>query len=212
MNQTKIQDFLTRNISYLKNVGPKTKLLLKRKKIDRVIDLLWAIPKGFTDRSKIIKLNELEIGEIATIKVKVSRYNFPRIRNLPNKVRCNDEFGEIDIIFFNSREGYIRKALKLNSLVIISGKVNYYNKKYQMTNPAYIVPIENESFVNKLVPKYSLTDGLSEKVYRRLVDSILKEIKNLDEWHDKITLEKIGNISWSQAIFNIHQKNENPQF
>jgi len=209
MNQTKIHDFLIKDISNLKNVGPKTKLLLKKKKIDRVIDLLWTIPKGFTDRSEIRKLNELEIGKIATIKVKVSKYNFPRIRNLPSKVKCNDEFGEIDIIFFNSREGYIRNVLKLNSIVIISGKVNCYKKKYQMTNPAYIVSVENESFVNKLVPKYSLTDGLSEKVYRKLVDSILNEIKNLDEWHDENTLEKIGNISWSQAIFNIHQENEN---
>ena len=209
MNQTKLQEFLTKNISQLKNVGPKTKLLLKKKKIDRVIDLLWTIPKGFTDRSKIRKLNELEIGEIATIKVRVAKYNFPRIRNLPNKVKCNDEFGQIDIIFFNSREGYIRKVLKLNSTVIISGKVNYYNKKYQITNPAYIVSIENESFVNKLIPKYSLTEGLSEKVYRKLVDSILREISNLDEWHDKATLKKIENVSWSQAISNIHQKNEN---
>jgi len=209
MNQTKIQDFLTKNISHLKNVGPKTKILLKKKKIDRVIDLLWTIPKGFIDRTKVKKLNELEIGTITTIKVKVIKYNFPRIRNLPNKVRCKDEFGEIDIIFFNSREGYIRKILKLNSTVIISGKVNYYNKKYQITNPAYVVPSENEKFVNKLVPKYSLTEGLSEKVYRKLVDSILKEITNLEEWHDKNTLNKIGNISWSQSIINIHEKKEN---
>ena len=209
MNQTKIQDFLTKNISCLKNVGPKTKILLKKKKIDRVIDLLWTIPKGFTDRTKVRTLNKLEIGEISTIKVKVVKYNFPRIRNLPNKVKCQDEFGEIDIIFFNSREGYIRKILKLNSMVIISGKVNYYNKKYQITNPAYIVPIENESFVNKLIPKYSLTDGLSEKVYRKLVDDILGRITNLDEWLDKDILEKIGNVSWTKAIFNIHQKKEN---
>tara|TARA_B110000438_G_scaffold303560_1_gene365628 strand:- start:2529 stop:4601 length:2073 start_codon:yes stop_codon:yes gene_type:complete len=209
MNQIKIQDFLTKNISHLKNVGPKTKILLKKKKIDRVIDLLWTIPKGFVDRTQVKKLNELQIGAINTIKVKVIKYNFPRIRNLPNKVKCKDDFGEIDIIFFNSREGYIRKILKLNSATIISGKINYYNKKYQITNPAYIVPVDKEEFVNKLVPKYSLTEGLSEKVYRKLVDSILKEITNLEEWHDKNTLDKIGNISWSQSIINIHEKKEN---
>jgi ATP-dependent DNA helicase RecG len=209
MNQSKIQDFLTKNISQLKNVGPKTKILLKKKKIDRVIDLLWTVPKGFTDRTKIKKLNELEIGEIATIKVKVIKYNFPRIRNLPNKISCSDDFGEIDIIFFNSREGYIKKILKINSVVIISGKVNYYKKKYQISNPAYIAPVEDEDSVNKLIPKYSLTEGLSEKVYIKLVDSILKEITNLEEWHDKDTLKKIGNVSWSQAILNIHQKKDN---
>jgi ATP-dependent DNA helicase RecG len=209
MNQIKIQDFLIKNISHLKNVGPKTKILLKKKKIERVIDLLWTIPKGFTDRTKIKKLNELEIGEIATIKVQAIKYNFPRIRNLPNKVKCIDDVGEIDIIFFNSREGYIRKILKLNSKIIISGKVNYYNKKYQITNPAYVVPLENENFVNKLVPKYSLTEGLSEKVYRKLVDSILKEITNMEEWHNNDILKKIGNVSWSKSIANIHESKDN---
>ena len=209
MNQTKIQDFLTKNISFLKNVGPKTKILLKKKNIDRVIDLLWTIPKGFTDRTKVRTLNKLEIGELTTIKVKVDKYNFPRIRNLPNRVKCTDEFGEIELIFFNSREGYIRKILKLNSVVIISGKINYYKKKYQITNPTYIVPAENESLVNKVMPKYSLTDGLNEKVYRKLVDSILKEIKDLEEWLDKEILEKIGNVSWVEAIFNVHQKEDN---
>jgi len=154
-------------------------------------------------------LNKLEIGELTTIKVKVDKYNFPRIRNLPNRVKCTDEFGEIELIFFNSREGYIRKILKLNSVVIISGKINYYKKKYQITNPTYIVPAENESLVNKVIPKYSLTDGLNEKVYRKLVDSILKEIKDLDEWLDKEVLEKIGNVSWVEAIFNVHQKEDN---
>ena len=209
MNQTKIQDFLTKNISFLRNVGPKTKILLKKKNIDRIIDLLWTIPKGFTDRTKVRTLNKLEIGELTTIKVKVDKYNFPRIRNLPNRVKCTDEFGEIELIFFNSREGYIRKILKLNSVVIISGKINYYKKKYQITNPTYIVPAENESLVNKVIPKYSLTDGLNEKVYRKLVDSILKEIKDLDEWLDKEILEKIGNVSWVEAIFNVHQKEDN---
>ena len=132
MNQSKIQDFLIQNVSNLEGVGIKIKKLLKKKKIEKISDLLWNFPQGFTDRSNLQKLDKLEIGKITTIKVKVSKYNFPRIRNLPNKVICEDEKGKIDIIFFNSREGYIRKILPLNSLVIISGKINYYRKKYQI--------------------------------------------------------------------------------
>ena len=63
-------------------------------------------------------LDKLEIGKITTIKVKAIKYNFPRIRNLPNKVTCEDSTGKIDIIFFNSREGYIRKVLPLNNFGI----------------------------------------------------------------------------------------------
>ena len=119
-----MQNFLFNNVSKLKGVGTTTKKILKRKKIEKVSDLLWNLPQGFTDRTNIKKLNELEIGKVTTIKVKVSKYNFPRIRNLPSKVICEDEESKIDIVFFNSREGYIRKILPINSFVIISGKVS----------------------------------------------------------------------------------------
>ena len=129
MNQPNIQDFLTKNISTLSGVGAKTKKLLKKKKIEKVSDLLWNFPQGYTDRSNLQTLENLQIGKITTIRVKVIKYNFPRIRNLPNKVICEDNKGSINIVFFNSREGYIRKILPLNTLVIISGKINYFKKK-----------------------------------------------------------------------------------
>ena len=209
MNQLKIQNFLTKNVSTLSGVGIKTKKLLKRKKIEKVSDLLWNYPQGYTDRSNIQTLDKLEIGKITTIKVKVIKYNFPRMRNLPNKISCEDTKGKIDIVFFNSREGYIRKILSINSVVIISGKINYYKKKYQITNPAYVVPVEKENYVNKIIPKYSLTEGLTEKIYRKLIEQVLKKITDLDEWHNKEILEKIGNVSWAKSIFNLHEKKLN---
>ena len=209
MNQSKIQDFLFQNVSILDGVGTKTIKLLKKKKIEKISDLLWNFPQGFTDRSNLQTLDKLEIGKITTIKVKVVKYNFPRIRNLPNKVICEDKNGKIDIVFFNSREGYIRKILSLNTSVIISGKINYFKKKYQITNPAYIVPINKEDYVNKIIPKYSLTEGLTEKIYRKLIEQVLKNITDLTEWHNDKILKKIGNVGWSQSIFNVHQDKEN---
>ena len=117
-----MKNFIFKNISSLNGVGEKTKKLLKNKKIERVSDLLWKLPQGFTDRTHVRKLDNLEIGKITTIRVRAIKYNFPRIRNLPNKVICEDDKGKIDIVFFNSREGYIRKVLPLNNFVIISGK------------------------------------------------------------------------------------------
>ena len=209
MNQPNIQDFLTQNVSSLSGVGSKIKMLLKKKNIEKITDLLWNLPQGYTDRSNLQTLDKLEIGKITTIKVKVLKYNFPRVRNLPNKATCEDEKGKIDIVFFNSREGYIRKILPINSFVIISGKINYFRKKYQITNPAYVVPVEKEEYVNKVIPKYSLTEGLTEKIYRKLIEQVLKKITEVQEWHDKEILEKIGNVSWAQSIRHLHEKKEN---
>ena len=208
MNQSKTHDYLTNKVTNLDGVGNKIKSLLKRKKIEKVSDLLWDLPQGYTDRTNFQTLDKLEIGKITTVKVKVIKYNFPRIRNLPNKITCEDEKGKIDIVFFNSREGYIRKILPLNAFVVISGKINFFKKKYQITNPTYVVPIEEEKYVNKIIPKYSLTEGLTEKTYRRIIEQVLQQIPNLIEWHDDKILSKIGNVGWKKSIINLHEKNK----
>jgi len=209
MNQSNIENFLSSNVSSLPGVGIKIKKLLKKKKIEKISDLLLSFPQGSTDRSNVKSLDLLEVGKITTIKVKVIKYNFPRIRNIPNKVFCGDHRGKIDIVFFNSREGYIRKILPLNEFVIISGKVNYFKKKYQITNPAYVVPVSKEAYVNKVIPKYALTEGLTEKIYRKLIDQVLKKIPHLPEWHNHKTLKKIVNVSWTKSVICKHENQAN---
>ncbi len=204
MNNSKSYEFLLKDISTLKRVGQKTKKILKKKKIETLFDVLLHFPQSFVDRSNLISVNELEIGKICTIKVRVIKYNIPRIRNLPNTVHCEDSTGKINIVFFNSREGYIRKILPPNEWVVISGKVNFYNKKYQITNPAYVVPLEKEDFVKKIIPKYSLTEGITEKVYRNIIEQILEKLPFLPEWHDEKIMKNFGNKTWIESILYLH--------
>ena len=103
------KNFIFSPINNLKGVGPQLSKYLKKKRIEKIKDIILNLPYSDTDRSKIYKLNELEVGKIQSIKVLVKKLNFPRIRNLPNKVICEDETGKIDIVYFNSREGYLRK-------------------------------------------------------------------------------------------------------
>ena len=112
-------NFLLADLTKLEGVGKKTMEILKKKKINNIFDLLWRLPKSYTDRSLISKINELQIGQIHTIKIIPKKYSFPRIRNLPNKVNCEDITGKIDCIFFNSYEGYVKKILPLNEEELI---------------------------------------------------------------------------------------------
>ena len=204
MSHSKSYEFLLKDISTLKRVGQKTKKLLKKKKIETLFDVLWHLPQAFVDRSNLININKLEIGKICTIKVQVIKYNIPRIRNLPNTVKCEDSTGKINIVFFNSREGYIKKILPLNEWVIISGKVNFYNKKYQITNPAYVVPLEKEDFVKKIIPRYSLTEGITEKVYRNIIEQVLKKLPFFPEWHNENIMKKFDYKNWRESILHLH--------
>ena len=204
MSINKKINYLFNEVSNIKGVGKKISSYLKNKKIEKINDLLWNAPYSYTDRSNMVTLNKLEIGKILTIKIKVIKYNFPRIRNLPNKVSCEDSYGKIDIIFFNSREGYIRKVMPLNSWVVISGKINYYKNKYQITNPDYITATTNIDYVKKNIPKYSLTEGLNEKSYRKIIDEVLKNLPDIKEWYSDEFLKDMKFTDWKSSIIKIH--------
>ncbi len=98
------KDFILQDVSKLKGVGPQLSKYLKKKRIEKIKDIILKLPYSHTDRSRIFNLDELEIGKIQTIKVFVKKINFPRLRNLPNRIICEDPTGKIEIVYFNIRE------------------------------------------------------------------------------------------------------------
>ena len=195
--------YLLSDLSALKGVGTKTANLLKKKKINNIFDLLWKLPKSYTDRSNSSKIKNLRIGENQTVTIIPQKYIFPRVRNLPNRVLCKDETGEIDCVFFNSYEGYIKKILPIGKEVTISGKIKYFRNKYQLTNPKYIS--EDSSIIKQKHNSYSLTEGISEKVYNKIILQIIDNLPNIEEWHSKKILEKFDNINWNDSIKKLHK-------
>ncbi len=196
-------NYLLSDLKKLKGVGAKTYSILKKKKINNIFDLLWRLPKSYTDRSKSTKIKDLKIGHVQTITLIPYKYNFPRIRNLPNRIYCKDSTGEMDCIFFNSYEGYIKKILPLNKEVTISGKVGQFRNRYQITNPKYVS--EDASLVKDKHNKYSLTEGISEKVYNKIISQILSNLPILKEWHNESILKLFDNISWNKSIIELHK-------
>jgi ATP-dependent DNA helicase RecG len=196
-------EYLLSDLTKLKGVGAKTTNLLKKKKINNIFDLLWKLPKSYTDRSRSTKIKDLKIGENQTITIIPRKYSFPRIRNLPNKVSCADKTGEIDCIFFNSYEGYVRKILPLKKEITISGKIGFFRNKYQLTNPKYIS--KDSSLIKQKHNTYSLTDGISEKIYNKIINQIIKNLPSLNEWHSDNILNKFGKIKWNDAIVELHK-------
>ena len=203
MTNNNTYKYLLSDIKNLKGVGLKTSNLLKKKKINSIFDLLWKLPKSYTDRSISTKIENLKIGDTQTVTLIPYRYNFPRIRNLPNRVFCKDQTGELDCIFFNSYEGYVKKILPLNKEVTVSGKISRFKNKYQITNPKYVS--EDASIIKDKHNKYSLTDGISEKIYNNIINQILINIPKLNEWHNNDVLKKFSNISWNDSIIELHK-------
>lgn len=197
-------NFFFNPVSKVKGIGPKIKKLFNGKKIDTNIDLIFNFPYGLIDRTHCPKLNNLEIGKISTIFVKVKKHNFPRIRRLPNTVQCYDETGEINIVFFNSRENYIKEILPINGEVIISGKVNFYKNKYQITNPDYVTSTNNEEKVTKIMPTYASLKGISNKTVNKIYENIIKDIPDVPEWHRDHIIKNNNWLSFKHSLVQLH--------
>ena len=195
-------EYLLSELSTVKGVGKKTADLFKKKNIYNIFDLLWHLPTSKIENSTITNLKELQIGKIQTLKIIATKYNFPRLRKLPNRVNCINGNDKIDCIFFNSYEGYIKKILPLNADLIITGKIGYFNKKYQIINPKVLG--KDKNFLVKDNYKYSLTEGLNVTKYNKIIDNVITKLPDLNEWLSKDILKYFNNVSWKESIIKIH--------
>tara|TARA_B100002051_G_scaffold272433_1_gene309181 strand:- start:2278 stop:4320 length:2043 start_codon:yes stop_codon:yes gene_type:complete len=191
-------------INNIKGIGKKTAQLFFKKKILNIFDLLWHMPTSKIETSNTVNIDELQIGKIQSIQLIPIKYNFPRVRNLPNRVNCLSSGKKIDCIFFNSYEGYIKKILPINHEVIVFGKIGYFKGKYQITNPKLASETEDGSL--KDIKNYSLTDGLTLMKYNIIIETVIKNMPVLKEWHSKNILKKFNNVSWNESIKKIHNE------
>ena len=195
-------EYFLSSINNIKGIGKKTAQLFTKKKISNLFDLLWHIPVSKIETSKTVNIDDLQIGKTQSVKLCPKKYNFPRIRNLPNRVNCLASEKKIDCIFFNSYEGYIKKILPIDKDVIVYGKIGFYKGKYQITNPKLVSETEDGDL--KDLSNYSLTDGLTITKYNNIIESVFKNMPILNEWHRKEILNKFNNVSWNECIKKIH--------
>ena len=202
------KDYFFQDVTILKGVGSNLSKYLKKRKIEKIKDIILNLPYSETDRSKIQELKNLEIGKIQTIKVLIKKLNFPRIKNLPNKIQCEDSTGKIEIVYFNSREGYLRKIFPINKWMIISGKVTFFKNKLQITNPDYVATLEKQDYVLKNIPRYTLTKGINEKKYRSISEQVTQNLPKIEDWLGKDFIAKHKLLNWNETINKLHNSKD----
>ena len=195
-------EYLLSDISILNGVGKSLISKFKRKNIHTIFDLILSVPLKYIDRTIETKVKDLHIGKVQTVTILVEKYNFPRIKKIPNKVICSDDTGKLECIFFNSYEGYIKKILPINKLITISGKISFFRGKYQIINPTHVSDDKNK--IKKIHSNYSLTEGISDNIFNKVINEALKNLPTINEWLNPKVLKKLHNISWNEAITNLH--------
>ena len=196
-------------ITLIPGIGPKTFKLLENKIGKNVIDLLFHLPHTVINRLDNLDLKHCPTNSIITKKILITKHisNFYNSKR-PYKLIGHCENFEIEIVFFNYKGQYIEKNFPVNSVVIVSGKINRFNEIVKFTNPDYIYEVSQIDKIPKFEPIYPLTAGVNNKLLSKSIRHAIKLIPpDLPEWIPNKIVKENNWPSFSEALKSIHIPN-----
>ncbi|MGQ0663569.1 MAG: ATP-dependent DNA helicase RecG [Pseudomonadota bacterium] len=192
----------------LPGVGPRIGKLIERAaggpEGAKVVALLWHLPTGVVDRRFAPKIAAAPEGRIATLTLHVEAHKPPHNPRQPYKVLCRDDTGVIDLVFFHAHRDYLEKALPVGAIRVVSGKVERFRDKVQITHPDHIAPPEEFQRLAAVEPIYRLTAGLTPKVLGKAIRAALARAPALPEWLDPALAAREHWPAWQAALRSAH--------
>jgi len=192
------------HVTRLPGIGPKIANALEYLTGSQIIDLLWHLPSGVIDRRYSPKIADAAKGSIATLVITVDKHTPSPRRGIPYRIRCSDETGTLNLVFFNARKEYLKNLLPEGEKRVVSGKIEGYRKTIQMAHPDHVGTLSEIDAIKTVEPVYPLTAGLTNKPLAKAVKAGLKLAPTLDEWQDRawVKYQKWG--SWRQSLIDAH--------
>ena len=197
-------DLLLSPINKLKGVGPKIENIINKLGINLNIHFLWHFPYKIIEKKYYENIHDAPLNQFVTLKIEVIKHYPSKFRRQPYRVSCLANETAIDIVYFNARHPVIRSILPPKSFKMISGKLEFFKNKFQITHPSNIENVTDIQLLREKEPVYSLTAGLNMKTFIKLSNQVLDSIPNLKEWIEERILLKYNFISWKEAIEKLH--------
>ena len=195
-------------LHFVKGVGPQRAHQLEKKGLRTVEDALFFVPLRHEDRTRLTPFNALVPGQAATcsgVIVGVSPPPPGRFR-IPFTVMLRDASGYATASWFGWR--YLSRVLKRGQRLVLHGRVGRYKGAMVIQQPDYEIVENGEDerlHTGRLVPVYSLTEGLPQRALRslmwRLVDTFSAEVK---EVLPETVRARRGLVGLSQAVRDAH--------
>lgn len=205
MSRPFILDPLFRPLIVLPGIGPRNaRLFEKLTGGPKVLDLLWHLPIDLVDRRFSCPVADLPDGQVVTLHVKVEKHTPGYRKSQPYRVRCSDETGKITLVFFHASQDWIKRQLPEGKDVIVSGKVEFYRGRPQIVHPDAIGRPAERAKIETVEPVYPLTQGVTNRIFRKALGPALERVPHLPEWLDAAHKERENWPDWDEALKMVH--------
>ena len=195
----------------LSGIGPKMlplyqKLLAPPDRPACVLDLLFHLPFTAIDRSRRALLADTEPDTLTTFYLRILRHSpLPTgRRTLPYRIVCEDDSGDVELVFFNSQRLRLDQTMPVGSMRYVSGRFTLYDGARQMVHPDRIM--DEASFAKSplIEPVYGQTAGLSSRIIHKIIAAALTRLPALPEWHEPSVLRQEKFPAFSDALNALH--------
>ena len=198
-------DFLLKDITYIKGVGEAKAKLLARLGIFTLYDMLWFFPRYVENRGEIKEIRQVYDGETTCICGEI--YSDVKVAHIRSNmkiysvlVRSGSDIATMS--WFNNK--YVKNAFKIGEKYNFYGKVQKKFGKVQMTSPTY-EPADRNLHTGRVVPVYPLTENLPQKTIRSVAKNCVDISKGIiNEYLPTYIREKYTLPEINCAISSIH--------
>lgn len=209
------------DVMYIKGVGPKVAYKFNKLGIYTAQDLIMYFPKKHIDYSSRTMIRNLKEGQTTTIFGYIKSVSTFNTRNNLSitRVKIADESGKFELSFFNAKGnkyilGRMKAQFPVGAGIMVSGEVKRDNYTFGMTmaHPTYSImqgdfAQDTSSNLNmaRIVPIYSVCDGLNVKTLRKAIFNALEMFKDhiVNILPDYIR-QKYGIIDKKDAVYRMH--------
>jgi ATP-dependent DNA helicase RecG len=161
---------LSAEITAVPGVGPSVAAKLRSLGIRTIRELLFYFPRQHRDYSKLEKIASIPFGEVTTTLGLI--WEVETVRSSKGLARTiatiSDDTGKLRVTWFN--QPYLQKQLQAakGSYLVVTGVKQRFGNKIEFTVKSHELPEQGDLLnTGRLVPTYSLTEGLNAKSLRR---------------------------------------------
>ena len=169
-------------LTFLKGVGETRLSQLNKLGIFSIYDLITHFPRTYQDKRIITNIADINFDNDFTPKIKYlikasifKKFYINTKKGRILKIIINDETGNASLLCFN--RNFYDKTLEIGTEYMIYGTFSQ-NREEVSSIDFEIEKIDNYEKSQKLIPIYSLTEGLTQKVIRKLINEAIKNKKN----------------------------------
>jgi ATP-dependent DNA helicase RecG len=159
---------------FLKGVGPAKAELLAKLELYYARDLLFNFPRAYQDMSELRTVDQLEDGKLASVAgviEEVDLRNTGTGRSLLGML-MKQGTSYLRGLWFN--QPYLRAKFQVGRRILLSGEPKLQGIRWEMVHPKFEFLADDDDVpAGRILPVYSLTEGLNQTQMRRIQATIV---------------------------------------